>query len=285
MCDDEVPSGLPFSRVYIKREEPQADSARMRRRIYHLFSNFLDDGYTLLVQREQGVELPYMGYGISWEKFFNTAELRDVLDAITHMSMYLDGRTRDSGLRHEPRRVEQMRQEVARIFREEHVHYRLDELGGVHYAVDDEFQRNYVSAIEALGRNRYGAVRDAFEGAQQALDRDNPNSKEALRNVFEALEILFKLMFDVRRLGAAEIKQHLLPTIDRAYNGDATARQAAHKLAQSLIDWVDGVHFYRHGQAVEEAAQPPLGLTVALMSGAASYLRWLAELDVARQAA
>ncbi len=250
MCDNEVPSGLPFSRVYIKREERQADSARMRRRIYHLFSDFLDDDYAGLVQREQGVELPYMGYGISWDRFFNTAELRDVLDAITHMSMYLDARTRDGHVRHDPRRVEQLRQDVARIFREEHVHYRLDELGGVHYAVDDEFQRNYVSAIGALEDDRYGAVRHAFEGAQEALDRDNPNSKEALRNVFEALEILFKLMFNAQRLGSAEIRQHLLPTIAQMHGDDATARHAANTLAQSLCDEVDGVHHYRHEHAV-----------------------------------
>ena len=92
-------------------------------------------------------------------------------------------------------------------------------------------------------------------------------------------------MFNAQRLGSAEIRQHLLPTIAQMHGDDATARQAANKLAQSLCDWVDGVHFYRHGQAVEEAQQPPIGLTVALVSGAASYLRWLAELDATRPAA
>jgi hypothetical protein len=45
-----------------------------------------------------------------------------------------------------------------------------------------------------------------------------------------------------------------------------------------MKDWITGAQPYRHGQEVEEPAEPPVELVVAFLSAGAVYLRWLIEL-------
>ncbi|MFH7202686.1 hypothetical protein ACHWGV_29035, partial [Klebsiella pneumoniae] len=52
---------------------------------------------------------------------------------------------------------------------------------------------------------------------------------------------------------------------------------AAEHFANSIVDWIKGAHFYRHGQGVTEPAPPPMDLSVAYVSTGAAYLRWLVE--------
>ena len=63
---------------------------------------------------------------------------------------------------------------------------------------------------------------------------------------------------------------------------DETARNAANSLAASLGDWVDAMHWYRHGQNTEMPAHPPFDLAMTLLSQGAAYLRWLITLDQKR---
>jgi hypothetical protein len=54
-------------------------------------------------------------------------------------------------------------------------------------------------------------------------------------------------------------------------------------MLNSLKDWVDAAHFYRHEQGAEEVTRPPLRLAVYIVSSGASHVRWLAELDTSLQ--
>jgi hypothetical protein len=53
------------------------------------------------------------------------------------------------------------------------------------------------------------------------------------------------------------------------------------KLVQSLKEWIEACHMYRHAQRDEEPVQPSLDFAIALISSGASYLRWLGTIDQA----
>ena len=261
MSDTDAPFGGLFSRLYVQHDEPLQDSDRMRRRLHRLMRDGLDRAVADAIERELGVEIPTGWEGYLWERFFMRADVRDVLDTVTIVLQH------DRPAEQRAAVPDPVVREINRIMREEATQYQVDENGTVHYFVDAEFAHNVNSLIAALQPARYAAACKAFEAALSALDRRNPSSKEALRNAFEAVEIVFKLMFGVHRLGGAEIRDQLLPAIENTYADDDTARRAAHKIAASFIDWVDGAHFYRHGQADEEPREPPLELTVSILSG------------------
>ncbi|EPY01622.1 hypothetical protein [Magnetospirillum fulvum] len=251
----------------------------MRRRIASFFNEFgffkTSAGRNL--ELELGVAVP-MGYEHhNVQAFLLKCELRDFLDAIT--IIWRSVRISHGLARDEAAWVKVVR----RVFQEENAGYRVDDQGGVHFAVDGEFDHNVASSLAALGSSRYNGVQAAFQAAQQALDETPPNGKNAMRSAFEAVEILFRLIFPkAPRLGSAEIRAHLEPHVQAHLSEDKTAARATVKLLASFSDWVDGVHFYRHGQGEEEPTQPPLSLAVLTVSTAASYLRWLAEFDAAQ---
>jgi hypothetical protein len=120
----------------------------------------------------------------------------------------------------------------------------------------------------------------SYEHCLEALSRTPPEAKSAVRSMFEAVEIVFKTMCPgPSRIGDAEIKAHLIPKLDSIYP-ETTARQAATKLARSLAEWVNGAHFYRHGQTGKEPVEPPIEIATVLISEGSSFLRWLAVLHV-----
>ena len=162
------------------------------------------------------------------------------------------------------------------------MHYTIDDRGGVHYKVDQEFERNRTSTIAHLNHPRYQNVDASFQAVQTALDNAAPDGKAAIRHTFEAAEILFRLICPkAPRLGGAEINTHLKPLVETLYGSDLTASRASMKLLASFSDWVDGVHFYRHGQGTEEPTQAPLEIAILTISMGASVIRWLAEIDQA----
>jgi hypothetical protein len=86
------------------------------------------------------------------------------------------------------------------------------------------------------------------------------------------------------RLAADQIDRFLVPML-ASLTAEATAKGASGKLLRSFREWVDAAHFYRHEEGVAEPTEPTLELTVLLVSAGASWLRWLAEIDTAAQAA
>ena len=58
--------------------------------------------------------------------------------------------------------------------------------GGVHFSIDEEFERNRAATISSLTGPRYANVLDQFENAYTQLAETPPNGKNAIRAVFAA---------------------------------------------------------------------------------------------------
>lgn len=266
-------AGEKFSLNYIARGEPTADSTRMRRRVYRLFTTQkLDEKINSSdIELDLGVEIEWGVYAPDWETFFVRSQLRDFLDTITIVVRNLTGRY--SAI--QKNWVEGIRT----IFQQENVGYRVDDLGGVHFAIDAEFEHNQACALAVIQAPRYGAARAHFEAGQRAMGAHPPQTREAIRQTFESIETIFKLMFPVAQLGTIEVTKKLKPVLQERLQG--TERDAAMRLAEGLNDWITAAHPYRHGQAVQEPDNPSLTTAVLSISLGASYARWLAELDAA----
>jgi hypothetical protein len=267
-----------FSQLYLAPGELAQDSDRMRRRLAAVVLGDLERNVgaelATTITRRLGTGGPRNTFSqLDWTAYFRSAEIRDVLDTVTVAFEVLQREQRRQ-------QAASWLREVRTIFREERVRYRVDDNAVVHFAVDEQFERDRASTLAGLGVVRYAAAREAFQHAYEVLAEVPPNGKLALRGVFEALEIIFKLFFPrSQRLGGNELRQFLKPEIDRRYAGDPAALRSAQKLHNSLVEWVEGMHFYRHGQGVEEPTQPPLDVAILGVSTGAAFLRWLLEFD------
>jgi hypothetical protein len=273
MSDTNRPVGERFTHLYM-RGEPMQDSKRMRRRLTELVRTLPLDNwqYVTFLRAELGLDQPWttsMRDLVEW--IFDLAS-SDFLDFITVTYRYLNNGQATSAAR--------WRSEVDRIFREENVHYGLDERAGVHFRYDQQFEENRGRAIAALTGSRYRSTLNEFEKGMDALAKAPPDGKMAVMHTFRAVEGLFRLMFArAPRLGGAEAGQHLEPVLQRIYSGDNVAKNAASKMLNAFKDWIDAAHFYRHEVGQEEPSEPPLGLVILITGQGASFLRWLAELD------
>jgi len=278
------PQGQRFSQVYLQRKDLLPDSERMRHRLALTISDLGDQETRSRlgsqIQRKQGVNLGEAKWEFQWVRILAAMELRDVLDAITTIH--------DSLTHHDTARQAATRQAFIAacrlIFSEEGVRYRIDDHGGVHFTVDQEFESSRVSTISTLSQPRYNGVRSLFEQAYVALDGVPPDGKLAIRTAFFAAEGLFRLLFpSAHQLSSAEVEKHLVPLVNRVYSTEKPTLHLAQKLVASLRDWIDGAHFYRHEPGTQEPAQPLLELAVYMLSETAGHLRWLAQLDAASQ--
>lgn len=272
-----------FTQLYERPTALSSDSKRMRIRLDAYLESLIGTEAGELAgffRSQQGVFVRDRYHP------FQDLELRDVLDGITTVAHFL--RSSDENIYGSSGRKGKAYTWIALtaiIFREEHLGYRVDDEGIVHFAVDEDFERNRVTTLNDLGATRYAAARQEFEEAFNALRGAPPNGKAAIRGVFTAVETLFKLMFPkAPRLGGAEIRTHLKPVVARTYAGDATAGRSTDKTAESFVNWVDAAHFYRHAQGEEEPTEPPLETTVLLISQGSAFLRWLMTVDAAELA-
>lgn len=176
--------GMRFSLLYLDRSEPLKDSKRFRNRLaafYYAHFKFYEDAITNSIELEIGADVPL---GILPD-FFKNSELRDLLDSIT--VIYKTLKLVTSGWENDWKGF------VSRAFSEENLGYQVDEKCGVHYFVDEEFERNRFSTLLALDNPRYSAVRTAYDMAYQYLDTQPMDAKGAVRSIFESIEILVKL--------------------------------------------------------------------------------------------
>jgi hypothetical protein len=271
---------LTFSQRYLYPQVIQDDTPRLRIQLLALFEREAR-GVTAWktydwLRRQTGADVPLIGATQDWEKFFKRGDLRDVLDSVTAVYAVLksDGSHEAAG---------RWLRGVEFAFNAQNVKYRVDTDGSVLLRVDDHFQIDRVAALAGMEGQRYQGVRAEFDGAYHALTAEHPNGKQAIRGVFEACEVVFKLMFPgAQRLAAPQLGQHLSPFVAEHYAADRPAQQAADKLIQGFTDWVASAQFYRHGQGQEEPNQPPLEVAITLLSSGASYLRWLIHLDKAK---
>ena len=265
--------GQLFSRVYLDKGTPTQDSKRFRRRLTHfVIGNASVASYAVdEISQETGVKIWHANGRYNWEDFFEKIELRDLLDSITLLysgmkKSYSPGETPN-----------EFREFVRRSLREENLAYRIDDGCGVHFYADQEFEASRVSTIAGLFGTRYRGAREAFDSAQAALAGASPDTLAAVRSTFDAVENVFKLMFDVPRIGASEVNSKLKPKL--AAMGDERNINASKLMASSLAEWVNAGHQYRHAPNVPDPSPPPLTLALLMISSGAGFLRWLVELD------
>jgi len=269
-------AGERFSQLYARSEEASPDSARARYRIGALFRETIFNQHAEQlanhVSRQLGVPIPGDGrHSSDWLQFIRDCRTSDFLDTITLVYRYLFWRVGEE-IAHWWKDV------VRQIFAEETLAYAIDDVGGVHPAIDQEFQRNVTSAVAILQLERYQEIRRYLESALDYLSADPPNYKQAWGATISGVEGLFGLMFPHTRMTADELEHRIQPLVQRAYEGDATAQKAAQNLLAGFREWMQASQNYRH-QPGAVPVQPPADIAILAISIGASLLRWLAGLN------
>lgn len=227
-------------------------------------------------QQETGAVIPSDFSGYHAEDVFRKGELRDVLDAVTLMSFALEARASKA-------LAQQWIQFCQRAFKEEGVPYRVDDDGTVHYLVDVAFYEAADATVAVLARPPFTAAHDSIRSALEALTKAQPETTDAIRDTFVALETLVKVVTNTTNdLTERNVESQLRPLIDRRYkDADVVAKGACTQALESLKDWVNACHKYRHGHKVEASVDPPLELAILLVNNGLGFARWLATLPSA----
>src|SRR5262249_60788241 len=100
-------------------------------------------------------------------------------------------------------------------------------------------------AVAGLQSERYQNVREPVESASKYLSIDPPNYRQAWRATLTAAGALFGVMFPYVQLTAQEIERRLRPGVERAYEGDATARRGVPKQLSGVQEWGQAARTYR----------------------------------------
>lgn len=278
----DAPEGIRFSQNYMQQPELLRDSQRMRRRLGALIGSQHLGSIGRIAASELGIKYTYDldQYATRWPEAVLAMDLRDCLDLVTIRFQNLKSDSYDEGGRAAAKMKAHFLAEARRIFSEERVGYRIDDKGGVHFLIDPAFEQSRVATVSGLGRARYNSAREQFDAGFAALDQNPPDGKEAIRHTFFAVEGLFRLMFqNAHQLSSGEVQKHLKPLVDARYDKKKPAIYVANKQLESLKNWIDAAHFYRHEPGTEEPAQPPIEIAVELVSLGAAWLRWLVSLD------
>ena len=267
--------GEKFSLNYLERGDPARDSKRFRNRIAAYYSDNLEDynsDVSNLITSETGAEVPFIyNYGPDIGGFIKEAELRDVLDSITLIYRALTNRRM-------PKLSNDWNSFVSRCMQEENVGYKLDENCGVHYYIDEEFERNRFSTLAALEGADLNSVKVAFEDAYKHMDADPIDTKASSRSMFEALEILTKQLVETKNLNKWVLENSLKDLATKHMASDETEANVISEMFQGFGQWVNSIHNYRHGQKETVSVQPSEDLTIYILSSGTAFLRFLLKL-------
>jgi hypothetical protein len=261
--------GTRFSLLYLERSTPAKDSQRFRNRLAAYYWDKLHEYHReeiiKVIQLETGAKVPFVGMSYSISDFFEKNELRDVLDSITLIYTVLP--------------YSQNRNEwkdfVERVFKEEHLGYRLDSKCVVHYFVDEEFERNRFSALSVLSKPRYTGIRAAYEDAYRYMDSVPIDNKAAVRAIFEAIEILVKQMIPTKNLNKSVVENSLKEKCLPLYATDEISKKVVSEMFDGFAKWVDSIHNYRHGQPNDIPIAPTEDMCIYILSSGSAFLRWL----------
>lgn len=288
--------GELFARQYVERGAPIQDNPFFRSRLdAFLQANHYNDyaEIAIYLRQESGLVVDtfysdtYKSVYYKFTDFFSSTKIELVLSAITLIWRFLYKKYPEL-----PRTINALSSPtfrypkadawhafVSRAMREENMAYSLDEKCGVHFFVDEEFERNRVTALACLAAERYAAVRVAFEQSHSYLDAQPSDTKAAVRSAFESLEILARLMdTESKNLNKWMVENKLKP-LALAQAADVTESAVLGKLLDGLAIAVDGLHNYRHGQGSEQPIAPSLSVTVYVVSSVAATLRFLVSID------
>jgi hypothetical protein len=268
--------GQRFSLLYLDRSEPVRDSQRFRNRLDAFYWDKLSKDHSKDIQKtlkvEAGIEIPYLqNFGFNLSDVFKKNELRDVLDSITLIYQCLIKKQW-------PSLATEWKVFVSRCLKEENVGYQLDSECGVHYFVDEEFERNRFSTLTALNEPDLLGVKAAYEDAYRHLDNTPPDTKAAARSIFESIEILVKQLVKTKNLNKWVLDNTLKEMALNSLAKDDTERNVISGMFEGMGLWVNGMHNYRHGQPEQQPVEPSEELTVYMLSSGSSFLRLLLEM-------
>ncbi|GAA5069690.1 hypothetical protein GCM10025759_06770 [Lysobacter panacisoli] len=265
----------------------------MRHRLGRFASDFKETHVIVArIERETGARVPVIG-GYSLDSFFRKAALRDVLDGITHVYQALlqeaDKRGRYPSDAYTLRQAaREWRDFVARVLAEEHTTYEVDSDCNVRYAVDEAYALNRKATLNGLDAARWASVKGEFERAFDAMDGTEQDTNAAIRAIAAAVvEACGKIVIGngASRFGSSEIQKYLSPLVRAMYASDNVAADASQQIVGSLSDWTNATHQYRHGQGVGVEVTAPVSLAVQMLTSGAAFIRWMIEIDTARQPA
>jgi hypothetical protein len=86
-------------------------------------------------------------------------------------------------------------------------------------------------------------------------------------------------MVQSQNLSRKVVENILITQCLSTINGDSVMTSTIDKLINSMADWVDALHNYRHGQVSDEPIAPNEELTIHIISTGSSYIRWLSQFD------
>ena len=279
-----APIGQPFTRVYRERGAPTKDSKTFRVRLWAFVSPFsakrLDSiRQSLAFHGGISIDGGNSAY-VALDYFFKSHDIDDVLDAVTYIYDALGSLGYDGD---ETETQTDWREFVSKAMREENLGHRVDDLCGVHYFVDEEFERGRVGTIAALDKPAFAGAALAFDQAHKHIDAQPPNTKDAVKSMFEAVEILARQIVPAaKNLNRYVVEHSLRDACLAVAPQDATEQKVRAMLFDSLADWVDAVHYYRHGQGVPEPVEPSEELAVYVLSSGAAFARQLADFALLR---
>jgi len=187
------PIGKRFSQVYLEKGVPTQDSLRARKRM----SSWLQDqefGTKKALASALGRSLGWPNQYLHLADNLMKSSVNDFLDLPTIVFLTLTEHSRPSWLAF-----------ARSVYAEENLSYRLDDKAGVHYRPDENFERSREATISGLGSARYAAARQAFEEGQLALIGSTPDTLNAVRRTFDAVENIFKMLTGEPRLGSPEL--------------------------------------------------------------------------------
>lgn len=264
MPDEPIEGGL-FRRNYLRPEQKVSDSQRARRRVFRIdFSlhEIRQRDFASLVESELGIEFPGINYH-NHERFWTEVHIDDFLSSITLLHRVAEGRELPA---------------LRRIFEEEHLRYRIDDRGGVHYLVDEQFERSVAATIEGVSPARFEAARHALEQALEIMSEANPSGKAIIRGVFEAVESAFLVRIqpappNTNRLNDQSINNHLRPILLARYAMAPEANDKIDRVLELLKTWVKTAHPFRHGVPFDQIHEAPFDYAVLIADQGMAFLR------------
>ncbi len=275
-----------YSQIYVEKPSNLSDSPKLRKRIssyYHSYIHYekihcrqsekiYDVIIANLIEQEVGIgiEKTYNGFSVTYHtvKLLLNCSINDFLDCISVIDSVLTDTTKKDWIEF-----------VERVFREENMPYTLGSDGVVHLYVDEEFSNSYEATISLLSLDRYEHTKVIYENSYNHLRSDKQNTRSAIKDMFESIETLSKLMDNkIKRLGAKEVNNNLKPICDRVIS-DEDEKDFINLMISGLAEWVNAHHKYRHGQGKEEHTPPSLDSAILSLSVGSAYLRFLMQID------
>lgn len=279
---EEKPVGGLFTHVYQDRGHPADDSIVLRNRLAsYLGRNHVDELWGLFNYLAQETGYIQLAQHRKLTATFVELKIGEFLNVITLIWRFFAPRQFAPAyeLPKAQKSTADWKRFVERVFIEENIGYRLDAKCGVHHVVDAEFQHNRASVLRSMDDPRYDAVRNAFDRAHAHLSPANLDPKAVIRSIFESLETLSRLMVGGKNLNKFCAENQLRNEARKVFGTDGTNIAAVDATFSAFGSWIEGIHLYRHGQAVEVPVDPSLEWTVYIVSSASTYLRLLIDID------